>query len=259
MVLVRRARLGKTVKAVSFAIAHYADANGRRIFPGVARLAWECEMNYNTVQSALRRLRDAGLIERTRRAVRRGARSARQRADEYRLIIGPDLFEKVEVPSPAEADLAIDRLAKSKEGKDSTGDLHPSGQGADDDDEDLFEPVDNSDLHPVRMGAEAATVEFSAPIRTVLSNGSAPRADGCTDRSAPRADGCHQELQAVTRATTHTVTGVVDNLALSRAEPAEDPIPAVDVVRDRRADTYGRHAAPLDPTDNVIRVDFGAA
>jgi hypothetical protein len=42
-------------------------------------------------------------------------------------------------------------------------------------------------------------------------------------------------------------------------EPNQDPVSVAGVVRDRTADTYGRHAAPIDPTDNVIRVDFGAA
>ena len=48
--VVRRARLGRTTKLVAFLIANYADSNGTRVFPGIARLSIEAELTYNVVQ-----------------------------------------------------------------------------------------------------------------------------------------------------------------------------------------------------------------
>lgn len=131
--VVRRARLGKVVKSVALMLATYADfTTGRRIFPGVARLAVDCEISYNTAQSALTALRNVGLIERVRYGTRR-----KGMADEYRLILAPDLIERVEVLSPAQVTLAAERMAGGKRGKAS---LHPTERGANDDDAEGFAP-----------------------------------------------------------------------------------------------------------------------
>lgn len=107
--IVRRARLGPTVKLVALVIASYANADGTKVFPGVARLAVQCEVDYRTVQRALAALRKAGLIE----VVRRGARRAGQ-SDEYRLIIAADVLERIEVPTPAAERVAIERTAEPR-------------------------------------------------------------------------------------------------------------------------------------------------
>src|ERR1051326_2391165 len=85
--IVRRARLGRTVKSVALMLATYADADGTRVFPGVARVAVDCELSYNVVKASLGDLRTAGLIALVRRAGRAG------QADEYRLTIAEDLLE----------------------------------------------------------------------------------------------------------------------------------------------------------------------
>ncbi len=107
--VVRRARLGRTVKAVAMVTASYANADGTRVFPGIARLAVQCEIDYRTAQRALAVLRKAGLIE----VVRRGARRS-GKADEYRLILAADLLERCHVPTPAAERVAIERMGEPR-------------------------------------------------------------------------------------------------------------------------------------------------
>lgn len=95
--LVRRARLGSTVKLVAFYLAGRANNDGTRIFPGIARAAIECEVSSAVVRRALKTLRDVQLIEVVRRGNRRAGKS-----DEYRLIIGVDVLDLVDVPTPDE-------------------------------------------------------------------------------------------------------------------------------------------------------------
>jgi hypothetical protein len=93
---------GSTVKAVALTLASYADSNGTRVFPGVARLAADLEIGYRVAGRCVVGLRELGLIELVRRAVRRGARSERDRTDEYRLTLPEDLFERLTVPTPSD-------------------------------------------------------------------------------------------------------------------------------------------------------------
>ena len=123
---VRRTRLGRTTKAVAFALATYADSNGHRIFPGVAGLAVACELTYNVAQESLSALRDAGLIERVKHGTRRMGK-----ADEYRLIIDPDVLERIDVLDPNQVEKETERLMARRRGKhDPKPRLHPTACGA---------------------------------------------------------------------------------------------------------------------------------
>jgi DNA-binding transcriptional ArsR family regulator len=93
--VVRRGRLGPTVKLVALTIATYANSDGTKIFPGIARLAVQCEVDYRTARRALAALRSMGLIE----LVKRGARKL-GKSDEYRLILSASLLEHCEIPTP---------------------------------------------------------------------------------------------------------------------------------------------------------------
>jgi len=115
--VVRRARLGRTVTAVAMVTASYANPDGTRVFPGIARLAVQCEIDYRTARRALAALRDAGLIELVRRGARRSGKS-----DEYRLILAADLLERCDVPTPAAERVAIQRLTDRQR---STGQPRP--------------------------------------------------------------------------------------------------------------------------------------
>lgn len=127
--VVRRAQLGRTNKLVALVIASYADPDGTRIFPGVARLAVQAEVDHRTARRALAALRAVGLIEVARRGNRRGGKS-----DEYRLILADDLLERCDVPAPAAEQLVIQKLTEQQRNPGSTGHKRPVKQ-----------PVDNHD------------------------------------------------------------------------------------------------------------------
>jgi DNA-binding MarR family transcriptional regulator len=103
--IVRRARLGRTTKGVAYLVATYADTDGSHIFPGIATVAVAAEVDYKTAKKALAELVAKGLLERV--ASRTGRRGI---GDEYRLILGDDLQELVEVLSPAQFELAAEKF-----------------------------------------------------------------------------------------------------------------------------------------------------
>lgn len=168
--VVRRARLGRTVKAVAMVLATYADSDGTRVFPGVARLSYECEITYNTAQKALARLREVQLIELVKRATRRGA------ADEYRLTLGADLLERIEVPTPAQVEVAINAIRGSKQGQWKSN-LHPTALGAGSDGPD--------DLHPTPMGAGDPPDTDLHPTACGVPEQPAPHGVGSETQPAP--------------------------------------------------------------------------
>lgn len=93
--LVRRARMADRQKLAALVISSYADADGTGIHCGVSRLAVDLGCSYRTAQRYLSWLREVGLIE----LVREGSRRKRL-SDEYRLILGPDILEHLEVLDP---------------------------------------------------------------------------------------------------------------------------------------------------------------
>lgn len=103
--VVRRARLAPTTKLVALTLASYADPDGTKVFPGVARLVVQCRIRFSTARAGLADLRHAGLIERVRRGNRR-----RGQSDEYRLILAADLLERVDVPTPDEERAEIEQV-----------------------------------------------------------------------------------------------------------------------------------------------------
>lgn len=104
MGVIRRARMGKANKAVATALASYASPDGRDVRPGLARLTWETEYSYNVVKEALAYLRRMQLIEVTVYGHRSG------KSDEYRLILGPDVFELLNPPDPDQAASEINKI-----------------------------------------------------------------------------------------------------------------------------------------------------
>jgi hypothetical protein len=176
--VLRRARLGRTVKAVALTLATYADNDGTRVFPGVARLAVDCELTYNVVQGALAKLRAAGLIVVVRRGSRRG------HADEYRLILAADVLDRVEVLTPTQVVDTASILAERRRGRyrptpadtgvdpmpdDAHDDLHPTAPGAAD--------SDAQGLHPGASGAGRASPVVAAPRGVGSEPAAAPHGD----------------------------------------------------------------------------------
>lgn len=132
--VVRRARIGRERKAASLVVSSYARADGTRIHCGVARLAVDLEVSYSTARRYLAWLRGVGLIELVRAGNRR-----RNLSDEYRLILGPDVTEHLEVLDPDEHKKLTDGLResnrsglKARRERAIESDQRPSGVSADD-------------------------------------------------------------------------------------------------------------------------------
>ncbi len=169
--VLRRTRLGRTAKAVGLMLATYADSDGTRVYPGIARLAVECELTYNVVQTALAKLRDGGLIELVRKATRRGD------SDEYRLIIAIDLIERVDVLSPSQVTVAIEQMRSQRRGKvrsqpsPNEPPPHPTKWGA-----------GEGELHPTARGEQTEAAPHGVCTKTDLH----PTAScNCTPRRYP--------------------------------------------------------------------------
>lgn len=175
--LVRRCRLGRTVKAAAFALGTYADFDtGRRVRPGIARLAVDAELHYSTAKAAVARLREVGLIT----LVRRGR--ARGHADEYRLTIGPALLDHIEVLTPAAVTAATERMRAGRRRR--TGADDPDGPGGGQSVRPArppvdnavrpaataVRPVDNPDVRPARPAVPAEVTGECTAGRTVVTD-----------------------------------------------------------------------------------------
>ncbi len=168
--VVRRARLGRTVKAVAFALALYANSDGRNVYPGIARLSVECELGPKVIKQSLKALRDAGLIAVVHAASRAGESS------EYRLVFAEDLLERIEVPTPGMHTLAIRDVSDSIRGRYRAGNLRGSGGPAGD------EPAGAGDhTTPRPAGARESDLRGSpnpATLHGSLRSTATPQDDG---------------------------------------------------------------------------------
>lgn len=181
--VVRRARIGKSVKAVALMMATYADSNGTRIFPGLAVLAVATELNYNTVSSAVSKLQKCGLIERLKTS-----HQGRRQANEWRLVLAADVVDRVEILDPRAFKDAADVIRKRHRGVYKTDkykepestedeDLRPTERVAEQD----SQPVDNSDLRPTEVVAESTPSEVSATRCVTAEPGPATRFEATCD------------------------------------------------------------------------------
>lgn len=108
---VRRARMSDRQKLAALIVGSYADSGGKGIVVGVARLAVDMDISHRTARRYLAWLREVGLIEMTAEGNRR-----KGQADEYRLIIAPDLGERIEVPDPAQYKVLCKEVAGGNQG-----------------------------------------------------------------------------------------------------------------------------------------------
>jgi hypothetical protein len=107
--VVRRARLGRVVKGVAHCLATRANNDGTGLYTGIARLSVECEVSPKVMKTALRTLREAGLITLVHVAKMRGE------TNEYVLTLPVD--GQLSVPTPAVHALEIERVAATLRGK----------------------------------------------------------------------------------------------------------------------------------------------
>lgn len=202
--VVRRSRLGRTTKSVAVTLATYADADGTRVFPGIPRLSFDCELGYNVVQECLSKLRQYQLIELVRQGTVRGS------ADEYRLTIPGDLMERVAVPSPTQARKEIEKIRERRRGRHRP-----------------VEPVDNSAVHPTATGAGNRTTQEPAPHGDVPETRPAPNGV-CRLHPTPLAP-TSQYLDTTT--THHCDIAVRTAVAVARARgPDRRSIPRLSLV-----------------------------
>jgi len=265
--VVRRARLGRTVKTVALAMASYASVNGRDIHPGVARLTWETELSYNVVKAALSTLRRVGLVEVV--AMRRRGRSA----DEYRLILAPDVLDHIDVPNPELAFAAIEAIrakfgrpeTRSRHGVRPTGEavqedadaptdavVQPTGRAVQPVDEAVDNPVDNSrpsmNGAVVRPGAEAVQPD---PADSCTAHGVSCTAHGSVVvRPTPWAATTHRPTTTTppTNPSGVELTATVTDRAREALEEITFQLPVIKIDQ-----------PPGDPPDNVINFPRRAA
>lgn len=216
--VVRRIRLGRTVKAVAIMLTVYADPDGSRVYPGVARLSYECELSYTVIKAALRKLRSLGLIVKVGR---------RGDADEYRLILHEDLIERVNVPTPSEVRVEIDRIRAAWKGTYQPG-LRSTPTPADGGVRSTPTPAENAEVH-------GSAVNGVTPAPEPAVNGST------TLRSTPLPATLHDPPPTD---TLHSDQGLSTDAAATRAPEAEpeDPIsPPADLASHPRC-PHGRSA-----------------
>lgn len=102
--------LPTTKKMVLLRLADFADDNGRRVFPSVARLAHECGTSERTVQYALRDLETDGFI-----VVVGNATGGRGRAREYAVLVERLLAAQEPYEKGANDDTTSERLQPATE------------------------------------------------------------------------------------------------------------------------------------------------
>ncbi|MET0492901.1 MAG: hypothetical protein ABW000_07185 [Actinoplanes sp.] len=134
-------------KLAALVISSYADTDGTGIHCGVARLATDLDASYSTARRYLAWMRTVGLIE----LVREG-NARRKRSDEYRLTLGPDILEHIDVLDPDRYKALVDGLRDAnrvaQKGRRERNQRSP-GVSADD-------GVDNADQRSPHMSAEEA-------------------------------------------------------------------------------------------------------
>ncbi|SEC95156.1 hypothetical protein SAMN04489727_5729 [Amycolatopsis tolypomycina] len=108
--MVLAARFSSTTKLVAFTLRTFANPDGTRVRPGIARLAVLCELSYASVKRARQELVRVGLLELVRRGNRRKGHT-----DEYRLIIADDVIERLKWLSPSEIDAAADAITEARQ------------------------------------------------------------------------------------------------------------------------------------------------
>jgi hypothetical protein len=116
----RRVIADPYVKNVGIWAATYADPDGSNIFPGNARIANVTGLSDRAVRDAFSIIRDFGLMHRCSKGSTAGRRGM---ADEYRLTIPLDIFERVPMLTPEEEFPDDSRPALFAIGQDGTAAL----------------------------------------------------------------------------------------------------------------------------------------
>jgi hypothetical protein len=90
--VLRRCVLPQTVKTVAAFAAQYANRDGSRVYPGVARLSAVTCLSERSVRAALETLRGLDLLTRTRKGSSLGRQAL---TDEHKLTVPRDLMTRI--------------------------------------------------------------------------------------------------------------------------------------------------------------------
>lgn len=209
---------GSRVKSVAGRLATYADGNGTRIRPGLARLALDLEIDHRAVGAIVAYLRRIGLLG----LVRAGNGT---KADEYRLTLPVDLLERddLEVWSPARQAAELERVRAIVRGR-----KRPSGDGPGGPDGGRTHAPEgqaiDTDTHAPEGHADG---ENACPSGTgdACPSGVQKSADACPSGGAthvPQGRATHQDLDTTT--THHPDQDLRTAVTPSRANgPANNP------------------------------------
>lgn len=218
------------IKAVAGRVASYADSDGTRVRPGVARVAVDLETEYRTVRDVIAYLRRLGLLQ----IVRAGGGS---KATEYRLTLPTDLLDRddLTVWSPREQAEAIDRIRSAHRGgprKPPNGPRGKSTQGPQDaastgtdaatqGPEDSTLPVDNS----ATLRPEDPTSAFGDPS-DAASSGACVRSDAASSGAPTLRPQDPTTYQDQDTTPTDQMAGVTATVTVARTTgPTTNPDP----------------------------------
>ena len=213
--LLKRARLGRTVKGAAMVLSTFADfETGRKVRPGTARLAHEAEISPELAGRVLAVLCAAGLLEKVGKY---------GNTDEYRLIIAEDMSGRpgrVPIPDPVQHEQLIEKIRDRERG-------HYKG-----------DPL-RKNLPPVKPGADSGTSEICPGSDWGQNSPSAPASIMEHSESAPGSEPiCPQSNRGLPMDRTSTTT----------SHPDKDLIPNVLVPSGPgREQDDGSPAAVTDP------------
>jgi hypothetical protein len=218
-----------TVQHVALVAVTYGNPDGTRIRPGKNRLARVCRMDPKTVRDCLKRLREVGLLVR----VFEGSSAGRQKlADEYRLAIPTDLFERIAMLDPDERELIVPDGVEPPPARGSRSRAATGTPGAAPCDQPVEDPVEG----PGTPGAAPGDNELPGGNDRVLPPG--------TPGAAP----AHLPMHLPARISS-PYGAEVEGRKAGRRDP-----PARDQLRFRQPPLLGLIAGP--PPDSA---DYGAA
>lgn len=102
-----------TVQQVAFALSTYADLDGSRVRPSIARVALVCDLDERTVRVCIKRLRQVHLLELVAGHRSPGRDGGPGRPAEFRMTVPYDLLERVAHLDPDERMLIVPEGAET--------------------------------------------------------------------------------------------------------------------------------------------------
>ncbi|GII89709.1 hypothetical protein Ssi03_76990 [Sphaerisporangium siamense] len=207
--VVRRARIGREKKLAMLMLSSYANSDGTSIYCGVARLAVDCGVSYRTAGRYLAWAREVTLLQMVKRGNHRKGRS-----DEYRLILGHLVNEKVTIPDPDAYRKLVGEIASANRADSKR---RQSALPDQDDQDDAEEPSSTDTIDDRR--SEPAPQPQQADLRTQGDRRSASRPDASTDTQTSVGTGFYGHSDTVSTDTPDVRPPSIDHRTSSTDLP----------------------------------------